>query len=367
MRILHVMPSAAIAGTEIFVLRLAQHQNLCHEVVVAAPDGPVLEEFRRKDIKLIVMPIRQPTLRLLSKCMRSTLKRERPFDLIHVHSEAPLCRVARRMSPKSGVVFHCHGNYGLGFFLASIAINLWCDLAVAISKADYDAFRGGGASRKKLRLIHNGVVDIESSADETDRLATELGIDLGRNLVIGTLARLVRIKGIDTIIRAAALLKENHPDLRFVVAGTGLREKEFRLLSGRLGTTEIVKFAGLVRDVGSLLRMSSIYAHPARREPFGLAVAEAMSMGLPVVGSRVGGIIDQVVDGETGFLIPPNNASELARAIERLIMDEELRSRMGKRARAHQLRNFSFDGMVNRIEDVYAAAVVEAERRCTIS
>ena len=96
---------------------------------------------------------------------------------------------------------------------------------------------------------------------------------------------------------------------------------------------------------------------PSRTEPFGLAVVEAMLLGLPVVASAVGGIPEIVVDGVTGFLVPAEDVDALTAALRTLILDPDLRSRMGEEGRARAIAEFGLDRMVAQYEALYEALV----------
>jgi glycosyltransferase involved in cell wall biosynthesis len=161
-----------------------------------------------------------------------------------------------------------------------------------------------------------------------------------------SVGRLYPAKGYDVLLEACALLREEGRTFRVVVAGAdspghGADAVALRLQCARLGLTDIVEFAGDVADVPSLLRRATVYVQSSRAETFGLATAEAMAVGLPVVATTAGGLRDHVIDGRTGLTVPPDDARALATAIARLLDDETLRSSLGRAARRHALEAFS--------------------------
>src|SRR6185436_7411103 len=107
-----------------------------------------------------------------------------------------------------------------------------------------------------------------------------------------------------------------------------------------------------------LYERAAVVACPLHREGFGIACAEAMAHGRPVVASNVGGLRDLVVDGETGVLVPPGDVAALRAALERLLADPELRLRLGAAARERARSEFSWDRAVRLTRDAYAAALV---------
>jgi glycosyltransferase involved in cell wall biosynthesis len=151
--------------------------------------------------------------------------------------------------------------------------------------------------------------------------------------------RLSPEKNVDTLVEAVG-------DLNLVVAGDGpLRER----VPNALGAVTHA-------EVKRLLERASVVVAPSDREGFGLAAAEAMAFGRPVVAAAGGALLELVTDGETGLLVPPRDAPALRRAVERLLADRELRERLGREARARARERFGWDAVVERTLDVYRAA-----------
>jgi glycosyltransferase involved in cell wall biosynthesis len=151
--------------------------------------------------------------------------------------------------------------------------------------------------------------------------------------------RLSPEKGVEELLAAA-------DGMRLVVAGDGpLRDR----VPSALG---FVPHDELER----LLGRAAVVACPSRREGFGVVCAEAMAHARPVVASAVGGLLDLVVDGETGLLVPPRDPQALRRALERLLDDEELRHTLGGAARERIRRRFAWDVVVDRTLELYAEA-----------
>src|SRR5262249_18912916 len=155
-------------------------------------------------------------------------------------------------------------------------------------------------------------------------------------LVVGCVGRIKFVrKGQEVLVQAAALLKERGLDAKYLIVGTTASGNEEHLT--RL--QQLIHDLGLVNDVvltSELADPKPAYAPmdmfvlpSAQPEPFGGVVLEAMAMHLPVIATAIGGSLDQVVDGETGFLVPPANSQALAEKLEVLMRDPALRKRMG--------------------------------------
>lgn len=159
--------------------------------------------------------------------------------------------------------------------------------------------------------------------------------------------RLVATKGLKHLIEAMRTV-----DHTLMIMGRGPEEGSLRSLAKRLGVADKVVFTGHVSEEEKRRLMASckVFALPSMFESFGLAAAEAMAYGKPVVASNVGGLPEVVGDG--GILVPPASPQELAAALDRLLKDDGLRHELGRRARDH-IRPFSWDNIAAKIERIY--------------
>ncbi len=170
-----------------------------------------------------------------------------------------------------------------------------------------------------------------------------------------TVARLSEQKGLADLVRAASLLAEARPDLRFLVAGRGEEEASLRELAARLAVEDRVRFVGYRADVPRLMAAADLFLLPSRWEGFGLVLLEAMRAARAVVATRVGGIPEIVVDGETGVLVPPADPDSLAAGVLRILADPERTTALGRAGRARAEREFPLAGEVRAHADLYEA------------
>jgi glycosyltransferase involved in cell wall biosynthesis len=166
--------------------------------------------------------------------------------------------------------------------------------------------------------------------------------------VLLAVCRLEPQKGLDTGVRALALLRRRHADLRLVVLGEGPERPALDGLARRLDVP--VHLLGRVPDVAAWLRRATVLVHPVRWEGFGLAVLEAMLAGLPVVASRVSSLPELVRDGETGVLVPPDDPAALVDGIDLALRSTDRLAEAGRR-RARE--RFSVSRMANATLAVY--------------
>jgi len=181
-----------------------------------------------------------------------------------------------------------------------------------------------------------------------------LGLDDGPMLL--TVARLMRRKGHDRVLEALPIVARRIADVQYVVAGTGPDEARLRRLVGSSPVRDRVRMLGRVsdEDLVPLMQSADVFIHPNRELPngdvegFGIVFLEANSCGVPVIGGNSGGTPDAIRDGETGFLVDPNNVEEIAERTIRLLEDRSLRERMGRAGR-EWARQFSWDDAARKV------------------
>jgi glycosyltransferase involved in cell wall biosynthesis len=222
---------------------------------------------------------------------------------------------------------------------------------VANSGAAAHQLESEGVAPDRVRVIANGVsVDRFSPRPIGGRPVT----------TILTVANLRAEKAHEVLLAAAAQLKDRHPQLQFLVAGDGPRAAELRTLAKTLGVDTQVTFLGHREDVPALLALADAFVLPSRSEAFPNSAIEAMAAGLPVIASRVGGLLDLVDDGRTGLLVRPDDPAALAAALESLILSPARAEMLGVSAREEVTRRYSFDRMVRGFEDLYLSQLETA-------
>jgi glycosyltransferase involved in cell wall biosynthesis len=174
-------------------------------------------------------------------------------------------------------------------------------------------------------------------------------------------ARLVKVKGAEYLIRAFALVAQRFSNVELVIIGDGPLKSSLRALAKSLGVAERVRFLGaLPHDQvlgwmrkAAMLVLPSVRTGTGRVEGLGMVLLEAAACGVPAVGSRIGGIPEGIADGDSGFLAPEKDPPALARAIGDLLADPALRLAMGARARAFVLDRFDSARQTELLEGFY--------------
>ena len=214
-------------------------------------------------------------------------------------------------------------------------------LAAHIAVSEYTArtvAAAAGLPARRMIVVPNGV-------PEPPGVAAEFG--LGRP-VVGALGRLDRQKGFDVLVDALAQL----PEVTAVIAGDG-PEREALLQRARdRSVADRFEILGWQQEIGPFLRSLDVFVLPSRGEGLPLALLEAMATRAAVVATDVGGIHEAVVSGETGLLVPPDDADALAAGIRRLVEDGQLRERLGAGAHDAWLAQFTAQRMQESYLDI---------------
>jgi glycosyltransferase involved in cell wall biosynthesis len=225
-----------------------------------------------------------------------------------------------------------------------------------------------GYDAKRLSVIPNGI-DCERFLlpGNGEAVRREWNIPPGVP-VVGVLARLLRIKGQDVFLRAAALIASANPHVRFVIVGDNnidqQYKEELKELTRRLGLEDRVIFTGFRMDVPDLLAALSIVVSPSLGlEGLSNSLLESMATGLPVVATRVGGTPEIVEDGESGLLVPPGDPGALAAAISRLLQDRMTAKRLGQSARRQVMSRYSLEQAVASTERLYHDLLLQARHK----
>jgi glycosyltransferase involved in cell wall biosynthesis len=201
--------------------------------------------------------------------------------------------------------------------------------------------------------IPNGIklVSYDYMQARADVLA-ELGLPPDITL-LGVVGRLETVKGHMYLIDAFAHLAYSLPNTILLIIGDGSLRAELEVAVARHQLTERVRFLGIRRDVPRLLVALDLCVHPSLREGMPNAIMEAMAAGCPVVASDVGGIKELLIDGESGWLVPPQDSTALAAALQDALTNRAEAHRRGAAAARRVMQYFSFDAMVQSYDELY--------------
>ena len=250
---------------------------------------------------------------------------------------------------------------------------MFCSRFVCVSKSAGEHWFGdcetfdplSGAQYGKHVVIHNGVdlVSIEKTISSVNRekLRKELGLNAVRT--IGSVGRLIPLKGYTVLLQAFKEIIEHYPEIALVLVGDGAERRKLELLATELGIASKLRWLGgqPQEKVFELLAVMDIFVVPSFVEGFGLTAAEAMAAALPVVASNVAGLNEVVMEGVSGLLVRPGNPSELAIAILTLLRDPKQSERIGVAGKERVRELFSFDRFQKSYSALYQMEIGNSE------
>jgi glycosyltransferase involved in cell wall biosynthesis len=218
------------------------------------------------------------------------------------------------------------------------------------------AVDAGIGTRQNHTTIYSGM-ELDwfiSPSIEAEVAREKWGIPAAAN-VVGTIARMVPVKGYDILFDAIPEILRRHPDTYFLLVGDGPLTDEFQNRARQMGIAERVVFCGLVprEEIPRVLAAMDLMAHPARYEGLPRVLVQALAMGKPCVAFDADGTREVVVSGETGYLITPGDAHAFADAVNDLLADQERRQRFGSAGRRKVDPAFRVETMVSETDRVY--------------
>ncbi|MBN1127973.1 MAG: glycosyltransferase family 4 protein [Chitinispirillaceae bacterium] len=303
------------------------------------------------------------------------LMKKRRYHLLHTHtSKAGIVgRIAGYIAGVPVVVHTPHGHIFYGYFSSLLTrfftwleriITRNTDALITLTnkeKQDYLARNIGTADR--IHPILSGIDLRPFGARKTgrERLRESVGLRAD-DFVAGTVARLVPVKNHGLIIDAVARIRDRCPSLRCVWIGDGERRPVLENRIQTLGLADRFIFLGWRSDIARCLFLFDLFVMCSHNEGMGRAFIEAQASGVPVVGSRVGGVEEAIAEGKTGFLVDPLDSGGLAQVLERLYADREGLSRMSATCRSFVDPAFGKEVMVEKINALYHRLLSERNR-----
>lgn len=231
------------------------------------------------------------------------------------------------------------------------------DAIIAISEGVKKVLVEGGVDPENVEVISSGI-DFSSFEEDSSALTSKdylhrefsFAVD---DYLVGIVAHLADHKGHQYLIQATKILKQQAPKIKTIIVGEGPLSMELDRQAKELDVEDIIFFLGFRKDIPKILSSLDLFVLSSHLEGMGSSILDAMASRLPVVATKVGGIPEVVINGETGLLVPPRNPSALARAILRLYSDKTLASRLGQKGYELVHRKFSAEAMADKVVRLY--------------
>lgn len=322
-----------------------------HEVFAATtPDSPLLPELPELPAgNVLQLPFRRP-FDLASAWKLRLFAREHDIEIIHAHMarDYPLAALAvGKWGPRLVLTRHVLFPMAKVHKLTRrrVARVIAVSAAVAASLREQKIF-----DEAQIAVVRHGI-DLERFQSVVRRNETTLRV--------GMLGELSQVKGQKEFVRAAAIIAGQRADVEFIIAGRdnsaeGEYRRELMQLIESAGLTERISVIESKIDVAEFVSQLDVFVSASSSEAFGLAIAEAMAAGVPVVATASDGAREIITDSETGRLTPIGDVDGLATQIAELLNDSAERKRLGDNARTKAAEDFSLARMVSETEAVYS-------------
>ncbi|MBU4346014.1 MAG: lipopolysaccharide heptosyltransferase II [Candidatus Omnitrophica bacterium] len=358
MNILQILPELNVGGVETGTVDLARHLiRQGHKAVVVSSGGEMVKDLESFGAKHYQLPVHKKSLFTMIMAiprLAEIIKKEE-IDIVHARSRVPAW-IAYFASRKTARVFitTCHGYYKkhpFGYVMGwakSVIV-----LSNVIARHMIDDF---SVPYERIKLIPRSV-DLERfkyvARDEKR----------GSEFNVGIIARITPIKGHLYFIKAMAEVYRVIPRLKIWIVGDapaskGAYKEQVEVLVKRLGLWHITQFLGVQRDIPAILgRLDLLVLSTTTHEAFGRVIIEAQACGVPVVATRVGGVIDIIEDGQTGLLVPPSDPKGIAEAAIKIFKDKELAVKLTENAYKKVKEKYNVGLMVENTLNVYRQAL----------
>lgn len=329
-----------------------------HNVIVASAGGnceSLLSSCGGKHFNLGFRTKSEADLRIYLNLGRlKQLIHHENIDVIHAHT-----RVTQVMGyflsaqTRKPLITTCHGFFKPRFFRRIFPC--WGNAVIAISQpVRKHLIQDFHVEAQKVHTIANGVDCTQFVvATEAQKQQRRQQWNIKAKIVLGIIARLSDVKGIDVLLHSLPRVIQKYPDLLLMIVGEGPEHDMLVALVDQLNLRTHVRFEKIINQTAELLPVFDVFVMPSRQEGLGLSVMEAQACALPVVASRVGGLVDLIEDAKTGFLVAPEYPLALADKIIEVLDNPAKAKQVGLTAREYMMEHFSSTQMVLATEKVY--------------
>jgi glycosyltransferase involved in cell wall biosynthesis len=358
-------------------LAVALREHGCR-VTITCSRGPMFDGIRREGHDLQENPVSR-SMNVFSHAAAVwrtyRLLRRTRFDVVHVHTPiaALIGRVAARLAGVPVIIYTAHGFYfhadmapwKRSLHVALERLGAACGhFIMTVSDEDrQEALRTGIAHADTIETIYNGIDTARFdparfSAADRGAFRSRHAIP-GNAYVIGIVGRLVREKGFLELFDAVAALRRDHPRVRLLVVGDALPSEHDAgkaLIVERaraLGLEDAITWTGMVDDTAPWLAAMDSFALPSYREGLPVSLLEAMGMALPSVATNIRGCREEIVHGESGWLVPPRDSVALADRLRWFVEHPDEARQMGQRARQRVIEQFDIRRVLNHQMRIY--------------
>jgi glycosyltransferase involved in cell wall biosynthesis len=386
MKIVHIITRLIVGGAQENTLLSCEGQfNDGHEVTLitgpaVGPEGSLMDRAKSFDYRVEIVPEMQRAISVTKdfSTYQSLIRLIRQIDpdIVHTHSSKAgiigrwaACK-ARGKNSKPAII---HTIHGLAFTASTRStvnhayklLEKWTapitDKIVCVADSMRDQSLAGGVGKPgQYVTVYSGMEIAPFLNPPVDRATVRRSLGITEDqIIVGTIARLFDLKGHEDLLKLAPELCRRFAQLRFMWVGDGSLRAKFEQQIAAMRLQDRFILTGLVPParIPELTNAMDIMVHPSRREGLARALPQGSLCGCPCVTYDIDGAKEAVLDGQTGFVIPPFEIQRFGEAIATLLTDAALRKTMGAAGRAFASKRFGADVMVKELEQVYRAVL----------
>ena len=366
--VMHIIYSLHAGGAEEVIAAYARYfdrQKYKLSVLVITDGGPLVERIRSYGVPVYLL---QKKARLQSKTFLEVYRaiRRESVDIVHAHNPAgnnwglipaKLAQVKAFIRTEHNVYYY--GRVTKFYPIINYILSLFNDRIIACSDfVRQSHIRKYHLPKRKLFTIKNGIVSERfQNNKKSGYLQQTFGIPQDK-LVVGTVGALIEQKGHEYLLDAAQRILLKQPDTYFLIVGDGKRRAELEALSHKNQLKNRVIFTGLRQDIPEILNAIDVFVLSSLWEGLPIVILEAMSSKTCVIATDVGGNSEAIIDGQTGFLVPPRDSVSLAEKTLLVLQNVALRTELANRAYKFFQRNFTAQQMVQATEALYQECII---------
>ncbi|BCJ87757.1 glycosyltransferase [Effusibacillus dendaii] len=366
-KILYIIGGGEFGGAEQHLLGLIQSldREQWEPHVIVFYQGELAERLQQLQIPVSVISLQTARTLFGLRAVRKLIGAIHP-DIVHTHGvRANLAGRLAKLSLPSGfkLITTIHSVLELDYpvpwkraIFGFLEKRTWflVDHFILVSRAMQQTLYQKGLPQNRTSVIHNAIrlPDQPPARPSFSRLRAELQLPQDAVLV-GTVARLHKVKGHSYLMRAAGMLQNQFPDVHYVWIGGGELEAELKQAAIEAGLQQRIHFLGVRQDVAELLPQFDLFVLPSVSEGLSIALLEAMMSGVPVIATAVGGNPEVVAEGEDGMLVPSQDADALCSAIQSALSTPEQMKRMGQTGQQKVFQYYSLQRLVQETEEIY--------------
>jgi glycosyltransferase involved in cell wall biosynthesis len=366
-RILHIIGSMHLGGAQVVLQQIVEHSDPAqfeHFVYPLRPNNPTFSIS--KNLLTHTRPHYDP--RKLADILQ--ICRERRIDLIHTHlHKDAIAGLLSTFFQKVPVIVHEQGAIFLpglqyrGFRFLLRLLHRRASMLIASSHATKKKLmEAAGIQDHRIQMIYNGVNLERFTQDMAARRKIRDYLKLSsQEKIIGFVGRLHPDKGVDLLIEAAGIFLKQDPTLRLVLVGSGPMENELRHRTTELCIADRVHFAGFQQKHHEWISAFDLGCMPSRSESFPLVALELMSMKIPLICPRVGGLAEIIEDRRNGLVLSDRTPQEISRRIMEMLADTTLQNTCLNNGYAIS-RQFGIPEFIKNIETLYMQVLHTAPR-----